>query len=478
MTTPDEIVISTLPGDRRAAWLAAGRLIRFFHQGTPAPVAHGDLFLGRVSKRTPALGITFVDLAAGTRAGVLMDGGPRGATDPKRKRPSEGDAVLVQISRAPTADKGAKLTRRISLCGRLLVLEPDGGGITPARGLARAGGCAALAEKAAVHLPKAHGWVLRPAAGHATAEDLAAEAAQLVTRWQAITGAAATTRPPARLLAAMDAVLAAVRDGLNPALARIIADDASVLAEIRQSLPAAAPLLRLHRGAPPLFDATAVNEQLDAALSPAIALAGGGRVTIAETEALVAIDVDAGATQESDARRTAAAVNCTAAAAIAEAILLRELAGVIVIDFVPMRSRNARAGVLDALRAGLADDDRQTDIAGFTSLGLVEIRRAREGPSLRERLSEQCPACRGTGRARAPILAGGDALRALLAEADAAPHRPSRVVAAGDVLAALQGPLAPAMAACAVRLGRPVAIALDSALATGCYRLELVAGNR
>ena len=472
---PEEIVVSALPGDRRAAWLAAGRLLRFFHQGPPEALACGDIVLGRVGKRAPALGATFVDIGddreAGGRAGVLMAADAPGLAGGQR-RLAEGDAVLVQIRRAATAGKGAKLTRRIGMHGRYVTLQPAGNGIALARSLAATAEGERVLERAGAVLARAHGWVLRGGARCATAAALAAEAAALIEAWQAILAAAATARPPTRLFAAADAVVAAVRDGLNPALSHIVVDDAVALAELRRELPAAAPLLRLHPTGQPLLVAAGVDEQLEAALTPVIALACGGRITIAETEALVAIDVDAGATRGGDARATALAVNTEAAAAIAEAIVLRELAGIIVIDFVAMRHRGQRARVLEVLRAGLACDDRQTDIAGFTALGLVEIRRAREGPSLRERLSARCPGCRGSGRAPAPLLAAGDGLRALVAATHATPHRSHRLVAAQDVIDALSGPMAPAVRACAQRLGRPPSIARDPALPPGGYRVE------
>lgn len=472
---PEEIVVSALPGDRRAAWLAAGRLIRFFHQGPPEALACGDIVLGRVGKRAPALGATFVDIGddreAGGRAGVLMAADTPAGADGQR-RLTEGCAVLVQIRRAATAGKGAKLTRRIGMHGRYVTLQPAGNGIALARSLAATAEGERILDRAGAVLPRTHGWVLRGGARCATAAALAAEAADLIETWQAIVAAAATARPPTRLFAAADAVVAAVRDGLNPALSRILVDDAEALAELRRELPAAAPLLRLHPAGQPLLVAAGVDEQLEAALAPVIALACGGRITIAETEALVAIDVDAGAARGGDARATALAVNTEAAAAIAEAIVLRELAGIIVIDFVAMHHRGQRARVLDALREGLACDDRQTDIAGFTALGLVEIRRAREGPSLQERLSARCPSCRGSGRAPAPLLAAGDGLRALVAATHATPHRSHRLVAAQDVIDAFSGPMAPAVRACAQRLGRPPSIARDPALPPGGYRVE------
>lgn len=466
---PDQIVVSVLPADRRAAWLRGGRLIRFFHQGAPAALAHGDIVLGRIRTLAPALGIAFVDLGAGADAGVLALGDSRVPAG----RPRDGDAVMVQLARAPTAGKGARLTRRVEIAGRCLILRPRGSGIAPSPGLALAEGAEGLRDRAGTLLPATHGWLLRPSAAFATDEALATEAADLVARWQALSATARAARPPVRLLAALDPVLAAVRDGLNPSLARIVSDDAAFLAELRRSVPAAAPLLRFHQGATPLFEATAINEQLDAALSATVPLPSGGRVTIAETEAVVAIDVDAGAAAHGDARTTALAVNLEAAAAIAVAIVLRELAGHIVVDFVPMRGRGARARVLAALRAGLAADDRQTDVAGFTALGLVEIRRASTGPSLRERLRVACAACAGTGRTTAPAVAAGDGLRALVAAALAQPHRRPTLVAAPDVIDALGGPLAAARDGCAARLGWPVAVRTDSTLAAGSFRLDL-----
>lgn len=424
MPAPDTIVVSALPGDRRVAWLVDGMLVRYaLDAGTDAGgsasgqagVRAGDIILGRVIRVHAGLAAAFVDIGD-ARAGFLMlhDGPAPNERDRRQgdRRPglAEGDRVLVQVTRAPEGSKGAKLSGRFRLEDQALAL--------------------------------------------------AAEAA------------AANARPPAVLQRAPDAFVSALREGLHPGLARVVVDDLASAAAVRAACPELSNRIEIPLLGPPPFTAFNIAEQLEAALKPTLALPSGGALTITETPALVAVDVDAGATVAGDAAATARTVNQQAIAALKAALDLRALGGHIVIDAVPMRNKHDREHVLAALRAAFAGDVPQTDIGGFTRFGLIELTRARPGPSLRQELGLACAVCGGGGVALKPAIAAGDALRAAVAEARLSPGLAPVIVAPTPVIETLRRPMAAARAACEARLGRAIGLKEADALGPACFRIE------
>lgn len=424
MPAPDTIVVSALPGDRRVAWLADGVLVRYAldagtdaagQAGGQAGVRAGDIILGRVIRVHTGLAAAFVDIGD-ARAGFLMlhDGPARNERDRRQgdRRPglAEGDRVLVQVTRAPEGGKGAKLSGRVR--------------------------------------PEGQAWTL------------------------AVEAAAANTRPPAVLQRAPDAFVSALREGVHPGLARIVVDDLAGATAVRAACPELSDRIEIPLLGPPPFAAFGILGQLEAALKPTLALPSGGALTISETPALVAVDVDAGATAAGDAAATALAVNLEAIAALKAALDLRALGGHIVIDAVPMRNKHDREHILAALRAAFAAERPQTDIGGFTRFGLIELTRARAEPSLRQQLGLTCEACEGGGIVLKPAVAAGDALRAAVAEARLNPGLAPVIVAPASVIATMRGSMAAARAACEARLGRAIGLKETAALGPACFRIE------
>jgi ribonuclease G len=281
----------------------------------------------------------------------------------------------------------------------------------------------------------------------------------------------ATLHPPARLARAAAPVEALARTAAligvdqvvceDAALARALADVEGLKGRIVSSPPGAA------------FAGFDLKAALDEALSPTLALPSGGVVTIAETEACVAIDVDSGACDAASAEMTALKVNSEAATAIAEAILLRDLAGTLIIDFLPMRRGEHRSRITGLLRDALAIDDRQVRIAGFTRLGLFELRRERRGPSLREALLAPCAACGGTGRTLKPREVAARAIGEVLREGRGRPAGGLRLVVAPAVAAVLRGELSAVLGAAEARLCRRIAVAEEATVPPDLYRLDV-----
>lgn len=285
----------------------------------------------------------------------------------------------------------------------------------------------------------------------------------------------AGVRPPKLLRAPPDAVLARLLALPAEDLPPIAVDDGIAAVELTAALKPIRPDLaaRVERAAGDIFVTEGIEDEIEAALSPRISLAGGGALTIEETEALVAIDVDSGDANAGGQTQTALAVNLRAAEEIARQARLRRLGGLMVVDFLPLGRRPHRDRLIARLREAFAGDTAGIEIAGFTRLGLVETIRRRQGPSLLETMTR--PARGGIGREPHPVARAFAALRAVRREAKANPGRALTLRAHEAVLRALEGPAAAALGAVEAQLGRALGRQIDPALVPGDF--SIVAGS-
>lgn len=267
-------------------------------------------------------------------------------------------------------------------------------------------------------------------------------------------------RAPVRLARGPGPVQRALAALATPACRRIVVDAPDMAAWLRAARPDLADrvtvLIAPGRDA---FADTNVADQLASLLRPSVPLPSGGSVSISETPALVAIDVDSGGADGRTAAQTGLAVNLEAADEVARQIGLRSLAGQMVVDFIPMRRRDHRSAVLARLGAALADvGASDVDVAGYTRLGLVEMRRRRTGPTLAEMLRCPCPRCEGSGMVDSPLTLALAALRAALAADRASPGAALAIEAVPEVAAVLAHGVAAARAETEARLGRPLEV--------------------
>ena len=489
----DQILVSTSPGETRTALLCDGRLVEIHIDRAGGESLVGNVYLGRVASVNKGLDAAFVDIGTG-RDGFLAVAEARTETRPAGKEGrdaigdylNEGVEVLVQVTRDPLEHKGAKLTTRMTLPGVNLIFRPRQAGIAISRRIdddaARArltDLITGLAPKFTQDLASGGGFIVRTAAAGSEAPAIEEEAARLTARWREIEDRAATAKPPRLLLAEVSPAFGALRDGGGSGIEKIIADDADALAGVRgfceAEMPAQAKLVELHQGPEALFEAYGVEEQIDAALSPTVALPGGGSLIISQTPALTAIDVNTGSADKGSRERTAFQVNLEAAHEVVRQIRLRNLSGLIVIDFVPVRDNARKQEVVDALRQAAAAASISVFIAGTTRLGLVEMTRPRHGPTLLDIL------CGVTASAptavKSPLTLALEALRAVLRRGGGTGVT---LKASPDVIEALRAPEGPGSAALALRqaeqrLGLAIGLARDHTLAEGRY--DIVAGE-
>ena len=438
------LYIETSPGEIRAAILNAnGALVAFHVERIGAGSLRDAVFLGRVTRVEKGMGAAFVDIGE-DMPGFLG----------RAKGLREGQAIVVQVVREAGGGKGPALGTAPVLAGRYLALDPARPGINLSRRLAA--DLEPLKELLAGLAAAGEGYSVRPPAAIAGEAVLTAEVERLRGAWRAIESAAADASPPVLLHPSPPLVARLLRE----ATGRIVIEGrqtfalASELAE--REMPDLPDRLAHYAGKQPLFEKQGIEEQLEDALSPDVALPGGGGLVIETTEALCSIDVNMGAAGGRLPKEDAVAgANVRAAAEIARQITLRNLAGLIVVDFISMRNKANRRKVVEALRRGLKGGAVVVDVLGMTPAGLVEVTRQRVGAPLAALFSRPRP--------RVPeALAEAEACAALRAalryEGPGAPV----LLAAPAVISALEGPLAVALEETGRRLGQPLKLAAEA----------------
>jgi ribonuclease G len=458
-----ELIIERSPFGLRAGLLEDGRLLESDQLDEPGADPQGDIVLGRVRKVDRDLGAAFVD--CGYAADAFL-----GARDARHlpgvgrdrqieRMVSEGQGVLLQVRQGPAAGKAARVTGDIALVGPYLVYRPRRRGITLSARLERTPAAAGQQARAQALFPDA-GVIVRSAAPRATDAELLAELARLRGRWARIEAAASAATPPARLDGVDDPLHRLLLERLAPDLERIVVGDRASLARARNWLAEWQPGMTLRlESVPDAFEATGAAEQLEEALQPVVPLPGGGSLIIQSTAALTAIDVNGGGRPALDA-------NLIAAREIARQLRLRRIGGTVVVDFIDLPARGARARVVAALRAAVADDPAPVQVYQMARFGLVEISRKRIGPTLAELLGRPCPACAGAGTL--PALRWR--AEQLVHELEKLPPGRLSLLAAPDLHDYLTGTGMGAWEAAAKGLG--IALRRDPSLAPGSHRIE------
>ncbi len=398
----DEILCSVSSGGTRTALREDGVVAELFVEPAEAATLIGTIHLGRIVKVLKGMGACFVELGL-ERAGFL----PLHAIERPGSAPlpviHEGAAVLVQVVKDPQGGKGAELTLNLSLPGRHLVYAPHQRGLVFSRRLADEAERQRLAAAVESFARPDEGFILRTAALGATPEDLARDAEWLRAAWAEIEASAGKAKPPACVWRDLSPLARVLRDRGHAGIRRVVTDDPAAQRAAqdygRRFMPALAGHIELSRGDIPLFDRLGIHEDIGAALQPRVALPSGGFLMIEPTHALTAIDVNTGRhigdTNQAD---TILATNLEAARAVARQVRLRNLSGLIIVDFVHMLAAEHQERVLAAVREAFAEDPMFVRIGGFTELGLLEIARRRGRPPLHEILTAPCVTCDGVGR--------------------------------------------------------------------------------
>lgn len=370
----------------------------------------GDIYLGVVENVLPGIDAAFVNIGDPERNGFIhvSDLGPL------RLRRSAGSItellapqqkVLVQVMKEPTGNKGPRLTGNISLPGRYLVLMPFGRGVNLSRRIRNENERNRLRALAILVKPAGMGLLVRTEAEGVSEEAVIEDLEALQKQWEGIQQEAIATRPPKLLNRDDDFIQRVLRDVYSADVNRIVVDSHTGVKRVKQHLmnwssgrPPQGVLIDHHRDRISILEYFRVSAAIREALKPRVDLPSGGYIIIERTEALTVIDVNSGSfTRSSTARETVLWTNCEAATEIARQLRLRNIAGVIVVDFIDMDSRRDQLQVLEHFNKSLRADKARPQIAQLTELGLVELTRKRQGKNIYELFGQACPTCGGLG---------------------------------------------------------------------------------
>ncbi len=482
----ESLLIEVMPGEIRAAAVRDGRVVELFVERRGYESLAGNVYLGRVERVLDGMDAAFVDIGIGKSGFLGLDGartgdpGPRDAKDRIGDYIVEGEVVRVQVAKDAVDRKGAQLTRRIAVAGRHLVYTPTQQRIAVSRQIADADERARLEALVGDAAEAGDGFIVRTASEGAEGGEVADDAAYLRWLWSEIDARTAAASPPALVHDEPPPLLRLFRDRVGAATDEIVIDSPGGFAAARdycsRFMPKLKDRLRLHSGPEHVFAAAGVEEEIERALGPRVGLPSGGELVIEATEALTAVDVNSGRfTGGGRLEDTAFRTNLEAAEEAARQLRLRNIGGLILIDFIHMNEEANWDRVLAGLGAALAGDRSNVRLIGRTAAGLVEITRRRQRESLQRMLTEPCAPCSGDGRVSTPHSAALAIMRALKREARESKPGPIVVTAASDVVDMLEGEAAPAMSELATILGRR--IALQRAPSYGRETFDIVAGH-
>jgi len=371
----------------------------------------GDVYLGVVENILASIDAAFVNIGHGERNGFIhvSDLGPlrlKRNSAPITELLAPQQKVLVQVMKEPTGNKGPRLTGNLSFPGRYVVMMPSQRGVHLSRRIRDEEERNRLKSLAILIKPSHCGLLVRTEAEGVSEEAIIDDLEQLKKQWEGIQQQQATCRAPSLLNRDDDFIQRVLRDVYGADVNRIVTDSATGVKRVRQALqnwnqgqmPPGVVVDAYRDSSRSILDYFRINAAIRQALRPRVDLPSGGYIIIEPTEALTVIDVNSGSfTQSATSRETVLWTNCEAATEIARQLRLRNIAGVIVVDFIDMESRRDQLQVLEHFNKALRADKARPQVAQLSELGLVELTRKRQGQSLYEIFGRPCPSCEGLG---------------------------------------------------------------------------------
>ena len=433
---PVRILVNDIPGEEcRIAIAENGRLQGYFAERSATATSVGNIYKGRVINVEPAIQAAFVDFGEGANGFLhISDLHPKyfpgmakterlGKKIPRRDRPliqealRKGQEITVQVIKEGIGTKGPTLTSYISIPGRLLVMMPDMDRVGVSRKVEDEDQRRKMRKILdSLELPEGFGFILRTAGFDRTKTELQRDAAYLARLWKAMEKRMDRTGGPCALYTESDLLIRTIRDISDPSVEAIIVDSASAFDRAKLFLdivaPRSAPPVLFYDRPQPIFHAFDMEAQVEEIHARAVPLPSGGALVFDQAEALVAIDVNSGRSRAArDSETNAYQTNLEAVREVCRQLRLRDLGGLIVIDFIDMRAHSHRRAVEDCLRQEMRRDRAKATFLPISDFGIVEMTRQRMRPSLRKTHFSDCPHCLGHGEVRMPDAVAGDSLR-------------------------------------------------------------------
>ncbi len=444
-----ELIIHSTPTEVEIALLEDGKLVELHYEETSNDFAVGDIFLGKIRKLMPGLNAAFVDIGHKKDAflhytdmgpklknvlkytdGVIANSINTANLDNFRVEPdinkngkvdqvlAKRQHMLVQILKEPIGTKGPRLSCEITIPGRFLVLTPFTDVIAVSKKIASAEERKRLQNIAESIKPKNFGVIVRTAAEGKKTAELHEEMVQMSTKWEKIFFQLKQAQPPAKLLSELDKTTSILRDLLNDTFTKVVVDDKDTFESIKNYLAGFAPdqmkIVQYYKNTKHIFDTHGVNRQIKSSFGKTATMPSGAYLVVEHTEAMHVIDVNSGHKVGSSANDdTILAVNMEAAEEIARQLRLRDLGGIIIIDFIDMKDIEHKKNLQKAVKDFMLKDRAQHTILPLSKFGLMQITRQRVRPELKINTAEICPTCTGTGKIQPTLLLTDDIERDL-----------------------------------------------------------------
>ena len=475
MAVTEEILVNVTPQETRVAVIEQGVTQEVHIERASSRGLVGNIFMGRVIRVLPGMQSAFIDIG-GARAAFLhvadiwgqRHGGLPAA--PIEKLLGEGQNLMVQVVKDPIGTKGARLSTQISIAGRYLVYLPQDSHIGISQRIEDEEERAHLRERLQQLLPTEDkgGYIIRTVAESASERGLKSDVDYLRRLWGGIQDRAATAAPLTPLYQGLDLSLRVLRDFVHEETARVLVDSRETYQKMsgfgQDFTPNVAERIEHYRGERPLFDLYGVEDEIEKALGRRVELKSGGYLVFDQTEALTTVDVNTGGFVGGRSfDDTIFKTNLEAAQVIARQLRLRNIGGMIIVDFIDMDTEEHRNAVLNEFRKALARDRTHMSVNGFTQLGLVEMTRKRTRESLAQVLCEPCPVCDGRARLKTAQTVCYAILRELLREARQFNAREYRVLASQAVIDLFLDEESQSLAMLSDFIAKPVSLQVETA---------------
>ena len=480
----EQILINITPQETRVAVMQQGVVQELHIERASSYGMVGNIYQGRVCRVLPGMQSAFIEIGLDRAAFLHVADIWQQKQDeekPIEKMLFEGQTVLVQVIKDPIGTKGARLSTQISIAGRLLVYLPQESHIGISQRIEDEQERELLRGKLQQLMPPEvkGGFIVRTSAEAATDHELLADIHYLQRIWSRIVEQAKTAAPQTMLYHELNLALRVLRDFVWDETDRIIVDSRETYGKL-QSFSAnymsnVASRLEHYQGERPLFDLYLVEDEIEKALSRKVELKSGGYLIIDQTEALTTIDVNTGGfVGVRNFDDTIYKTNLEAAHAIARQLRLRNLGGIIIVDFIDMENTEHKSSVLEEFKKALMRDRTRMTVNGFSTLGLVEMTRKRTRESLAHVLCETCPTCQGRGELKTAQTACYEILRELLREARQYSAREFRILGSQQVIDLFLDEESQSLAQLADFIGKPISLQVETQYTQEQYDIVLM----
>jgi ribonuclease G len=473
----EDILINVTPQETRVALIQQGAVQELHVERSSSRGRTGNVYLGRVARVLPGMQSAFIDIglerAAFLHVADIWEARPRDGSNtpalPIEKLLFDGQSVMVQVIKDPIGTKGARLSTQISIAGRMLVYLPQDPHIGISQRIGNEVDRDALRERVKSLMPadEKGGYIIRTQAEEASAQDMRMDIEYLRKTWASVIQQSKTRPAPTLLYQDLSLSQRVLRDFVHDEVTSIQVDSRENFNKLQEFATAYTPSvlnkLMHYSGERPLFDLYSVEEEIERALGRRVDLKSGGYLIVDQTEAMTTIDVNTGSyVSGRNFDDTIFKTNLEAAHAIARQLRLRNLGGIIILDFIDMENVEHRNAVLAELNKALLRDRTRMSVSNFSPLGLVEMTRKRTRESLAHILCEPCPACSGKGQVKTARTICYEILRELLREAKQFNPREFRILASQLVIDLFLEEESQHMAMLGDFIGKPISLQVEA----------------